>query len=109
MMVWMSGRCLNVLSGEWRQMRLAARLRGARLAANQQSWKVIGLLVGMGLIRSSGRAERMGVALSLRSGDGDGIVPRRAWNPTDAMVAALGLCAGLLMIWASWSVTELQP
>jgi cobalt/nickel transport system permease protein len=109
MMVWMSGRCLNVLSGEWRQMRLAARMRGARLAANRQSWKIIGLLVGMGLIRSSVRAERMGVALSLRSGNSAGIIPRRIWNRTDLMVAATALGVGILMIWVSHSTTELLP
>lgn len=109
MMVWMSGRCLNVLSGEWRQMRLAARMRGARLAANSQSWKIIGLLVGMGLIRSAVRAERMGVALSLRSGNSGGIIPRRIWNPTDATIAVTALATGMLIIWASRTAMEIQP
>jgi len=109
MMVWMSGRCLNVLSGEWRQMRLAARMRGARLAANSQSWKIIGLLVGMGLIRSAVRAERMGVALSLRSGNSGGIIPRRIWNSTDATIAVTALATGMLIIWASRSAMEIQP
>jgi energy-coupling factor transporter transmembrane protein EcfT len=101
MVVWMSGRCLTVLSGEWRQMRTAARLRGARLAADHRSWKVIGLLVGMGLIRSSARAERMGVALRLRTGDGNSQIPRRRWRGNDALLAGCALAAGTFLWWAT--------
>lgn len=101
MVVWMTGRCLTVLSGEWRQMRTAARLRGARLAADSRSWKVIGLLVGMGLIRSSARAERMGVALRLRTGDGASRIPRRPWRGNDALLAGGALAAGTLLWWAT--------
>lgn len=97
--VWMTGRCLSVLSGEWRQMRVAARLRGARLAADHRSWRIVGLLVGMGLIRSSARAERMGVALRLRAGDGTSRIPRRPWRTADALLAGCALSIGTLACW----------
>lgn len=99
MVVWMSGRCLSVISGEWRQMRVAARLRGARLAANGMSWRIIGLLVGMGLIRSSARAERMGVAIRLRTGESQGRIPGRRWKTRDSMLALSASAAGG---WACW-------
>jgi hypothetical protein len=63
----------------------------------------------MGLIRSAVRAERMGVALSLRSGNSGGIIPRRIWNTTDATIAVTALATGMLIIWASRTALEIQP
>jgi hypothetical protein len=51
----------------------------------------------------------MGVALSLRSGNSGGIIPRRIWNPTDATIAVTALATGMLIIWASRSAMEIQP
>ena len=86
---WLMGTFLPMLRAEIRQMRLALRLRGGKVTATLQGYHLISLLLGMSLWRSSLRAERIGVALRLRTaGPGSPPLP---WTLGQGLVLAAGL------------------
>lgn len=59
-------RYLDVISQEYKKMRRAMQARAFVLRTNQHTWKSIGYLFGMLLIRSVERAERISAAMKCR-------------------------------------------
>lgn len=64
------GRAFYILSGEWRVLEQAARLRAFRPRPNMHTWRTIGSLLALLLIRAHERGARMREAMLLRGYDG---------------------------------------
>jgi len=97
----MTLRYIGTLGEEYRRLRTAMRVRGFRAGSNRHSWRSLGYLVGMLLVRSLERAERVHGAMLCRGYAGHyPIVPSRRPNRRDwAFLAAAGLAmAGLLAV-----------
>lgn len=63
-------RYVNVLGDEYRRLRLAMKARAFSMGFNLHTWRSIGYLFGMLLVRSAERAERIVKAMKLRGFDG---------------------------------------
>ncbi len=63
-------RYLDVVGGEYRRMRNSMRARAFVAGTNRHTWRSVGHLVGMGLLRSIDRAERVTDAMRCRGFDG---------------------------------------
>ncbi len=59
-------RYLTVLADEYRRLRRAMLARGFKAQSNRHSWRSLGWLIGMLLVRSLGRAERVMGAMKCR-------------------------------------------
>ena len=59
-------RYLDVLHGEYQRLRTAMKLRGFRPRANRHTYRALGYLVGMLLLRSLDRADRIVAAMKCR-------------------------------------------
>ena len=64
------GRAFYILYGEWRALEQAARLRAFTPRPNMHTWRTIGSLLALLLIRAHERAGRMREAMLLRGYDG---------------------------------------
>lgn len=63
-------RYLEVLGREYRRMRLAMRARAFRPRSDLHTWRSLGYLIGMVLVRSLERSERVLAAMKCRGFDG---------------------------------------
>lgn len=86
---------------EYRRLRVAMRVRGFRAGSNRHTWRSLGHLVGMLLVRSLERAERVRAAMLCRGFTGK--FPIATPEPLQArdwlfLSAALGGIACLLVI-----------
>ncbi len=94
-------RYAQVLAGEYRRMRIAARCRGFQPAATRRGYQTMGHLIGAVLVHGIERAERVAAAMQSRGFDGrfHSIVPfRRRWyDPLLAAAVLLPLLA--LLVW----------
>jgi cobalt/nickel transport system permease protein len=94
-------RYAAVFGDEYRRLRIAMRVRGFRAGSNRHTWRSLGHLVGMLLVRSLERAERVRAAMLCRGFTGQfpialpGPLQARDWL---FLCAALGGIAGLLAI-----------
>lgn len=94
-------RYLGVLDAEFRRLRQAMRARGFRARSDGHTWRSLGWLMGMLLVRSLERAQRIRAAMKCRGFDGrfylfDGGV----WQPADTRFAALGATLlSALLVW----------
>lgn len=59
-------RYLDVLNREYHRLRTAMRARGFRAGANRHTWRCIGWLFGMLMVRSLERSERIAAAMRCR-------------------------------------------
>lgn len=94
-------RYLHVLAGEWQRLLTAAKLRGFIPRTNMHTYRTLGFLFGMVLVRAFDRSERVYQAMLLRGFTGRFRTVRRfAARLRDAAAAAcfLGLTAGLLAV-----------
>lgn len=66
----LSYRYVFVLAGELARLRVALRVRGFRSGANLHSYRTIGHVAGILMLRSAERAERVGQAMRCRGYDG---------------------------------------
>lgn len=64
------GRAFYILRSEWRELTLASRLRGFIPACNRHTYHTLGSLLGVLLVKSHDRSERMREAMLLRGFDG---------------------------------------
>lgn len=96
-----TARYVDVLHREYGRLRLAMRARGFRPAASLHCWRSLGYLVGMLLVSSLERSERIHAAMRLRGFDGrfhflDEHRPGRLdWGFGAAMAATVALLAVL--------------
>lgn len=94
-------RYAAVFGDEYRRLRIAMRVRGFRAGSNRHTWRSLGHLVGMLLVRSLERAERVRAAMLCRGFTGQ--FPITTPKPLQAhdwlfLGAALGGIACLLGI-----------
>ncbi|MEO5335919.1 MAG: cobalt ECF transporter T component CbiQ [Magnetospirillum sp. WYHS-4] len=88
-------RYVDVLQREYGRLRLAMRARAFRPRSDRHTWRSLGYLVGMLLVRSVERSERVLAAMKCRGFDGHlHLVDEMAFGPPDAAFVVLFL-AGL--------------
>lgn len=63
-------RYVATFGDEYRRLRVAMRVRGFRAGSNRHTWRSLGYLVGMLLVRSLERAERVRAAMLCRGYNG---------------------------------------
>ena len=94
-----TARYIDVLNREYARLRLAMRARGFRPRASLHCWRSLGHLIGMLLVGSLERAERIHAAMRLRGFDGrfhlldEHRLGRLDWGFGAAVAAALALLA----------------
>lgn len=94
-------RYIAVLHQEYGRLRLAMRARAFRLHSSMHSWQAMGWLVGMLLVMSLERSERIHAAMRCRGFTGrfhlcdDGRTGWLDWGFGAAQVASLGLMLAL--------------
>jgi cobalt/nickel transport system permease protein len=77
-------RYLAVLSGEYSRLRRAMSARGFRAKSDRHSWRALGWLIGMLLVRSQDRAERIVKAMQCRGFNGHCyLLSQQQWNRRD--------------------------
>ncbi len=98
-------RYLDVLQRDYAQLRRAMRVRGFRARVDRHSLRSIGYLVGMLLVRSFDRSERILNAMRCRGFDGT--FRHDALTPPDRGDAMLGALTGLAIgacVWVELAV-----
>ncbi len=93
-------RYLFLLADELGRMRVALRVRGFRNRPNHHSYRLIGQLAGILLVRSSERAERVSQAMRCRGFDGRfrSLSDFRT-HPADVLFLVLLVLAGVGLWW----------
>ncbi len=97
-------RYLDVLHEEYARLRNAMRIRCFRPRADRRTWRAIGWLAGMLLVKSHERAERVLAAMKCRGFKGEFHVLRHfTLDRADAAFAVAGLALFLSMGWLEWA------
>jgi cobalt/nickel transport system permease protein len=94
-------RYLGVLHDEYQRLRQAMRTRGFVARSNAHTWRSLGWLLGMLLVRSLERSQRILEAMKCRGFNGRFyLMDGRHWRPGDTCFALLGilLLASLLAL-----------
>ncbi len=87
-------RYLGVLYEEYGRLRQAMRTRGFRARSDRHTWRSLGWLMGMLLVRSLERAERIVAAMKCRGFNGRFyLLDGRPWRAADSGFALLLLLA----------------
>lgn len=96
-------RYLDVVGAEYRRMRNSMRARAFVPRSNLHTWRSVGYLVGMGLLRAIDRAERITNAMRCRGFDGRyPVLYPFNWRGLDTVVAT---CALIIFIGAAvWAM-----
>jgi len=94
-------RYIGVLFDEYRRLRLAMRARAFVAGSNRHTWRTFGWLLGMLLVRSLERSERILAAMKCRGFNGRlYLVKQNIWSRHDtlALLLVLGLSGTLLLL-----------
>lgn len=94
-------RYIGVLFEEYRRLRLAMRARAFVAGSNRHTWQSFGWLVGMLLVRSLERSDRILSAMKCRGFNGRFyLVGQYAWQRHDTLLLllVLGLAGTLLLL-----------
>ena len=87
-------RYLDVLDNEYRRLRQAMNSRGFRARSDRHSWRSLGWLMGMLLVRSLERSRRILAAMKCRGFNGRFYLPDPCpWRSGDTLFAIAGLLA----------------
>lgn len=101
----LSYRYLFLMQAESRSIRTAMRARGHVFRFNGRTFAVLGNVIGMLLIRSMERADRVYLAMTARGFDGR-FRPREQWHscPADAVKSAVlvAMAAGIVLLDRMW-------
>ncbi|MBL4787235.1 MAG: cobalt ECF transporter T component CbiQ [Cohaesibacteraceae bacterium] len=90
-------RYIDVLHDEYKRSRLAMKARGFRSGSNMHSYRTFGYLVGMILVRSMERSERILMAMKCRGFQGRlYVLDQLKWRLPDSYLAAILLCVCLM-------------
>lgn len=93
-------RYVHVIAAEWQRLRTSARLRGFVPGTNPRTYAVIGNLVGMVLVNSFDRSQRVYQAMILRGFSGKFTTLARFRATTrDTVLAGCGVVAITALIW----------
>jgi cobalt/nickel transport system permease protein len=97
----LSYRYVFVLAGELARLRVALRVRGFRSGANLHSYRTIGHVAGILMLRSAERAERVGQAMRCRGFDGRfrSLTTFRTTAADVVLWAGVGAGAAGLAVW----------
>jgi len=94
-------RYISVLFDEYRRLRLAMRARAFVAGSNRHTWRTFGWLVGMLLVRSLERSERILAAMKCRGFNGRlYLVKQNIWSRHDTLglLLSLSLSGTLLLL-----------
>ncbi len=94
-------RYIHVLFDEFQRLRLAMRARAFRPANNRHSWRSLGWLMGMLLLRSFQRAQRIDAAMRCRGFRQQfHLFDNLRWRPRDSalLLGAMALLIALLVL-----------
>jgi cobalt/nickel transport system permease protein len=94
-------RQIALVGDEYQRMRSAMRARAFVARTDRHSWRALGWLIGMLLVRSLERGRRVGDAMRCRGFAGSWSLLRgRAWQLPDSLFLAIGVavCFGLLVL-----------
>lgn len=98
-------RYIDVLSQEFERLRTAMKCRGFRARSNWHSWKSLGYLCGMLLVRSLERAEQILIAMKCRGFHGTyPLLHHFHFGRRDAQFAALYIIGLLLFVAGGYSL-----
>lgn len=92
------GRAFHILRSQWKELTEASRLRGFSPACNYHTYHTLGSLLGVLLVKSHERAERMREAMLLRGFDGKLRLScswRSGWQNCVFVIAALACLIAL--------------
>jgi cobalt/nickel transport system permease protein len=96
-------RYIDVLHHEYERLRRAMRVRGFRPGVNRHTYRSVGYLVGMLLVKSFDRSERIVAAMKCRGFDGRfRAVDARPMAGRDVAFAAAAVAATALLGWLQW-------
>lgn len=93
-------RQIELLQGEYRRLRRAMRARGFRARSDAHTWRSLGWLIGMLLVRATARARRLLAAMRCRGYRGRLVLlERRHWSGGDGLLVTAGVVlAGMLLV-----------
>lgn len=97
----MTVRYVSVLAQEYQRLRTAMRARAFTPASNLHTWRSYGWLMGMMLVRSLERSDRVLQAMKCRGYDGRfPVIDKQHWRKQDSLFlcTVLLLCGTLLTI-----------
>jgi cobalt/nickel transport system permease protein len=102
-LVLMCGRYLDTLSREYRRLRASMAVRGFRPGVNRRTYRAYGHLVGMLLVRSLDRSERVLRAMRCRGFRGQfHLLDHFHFAPRDAVFAAAVACLLAALAGLEW-------
>jgi cobalt/nickel transport system permease protein len=85
-------RYLGLLNDEYRRLRQAMRTRGFRARSDRHTWRSFGWLMGMLLVRSLERAQRIVAAMKCRGFNGRFyLLDGHPWRSSDSLFALFAL------------------
>jgi cobalt/nickel transport system permease protein len=97
-------RYLDVLHREYVRLRTAARVRGFRPRMDRHTYRTYGHLVGMLLVRSFDRADRIVAAMKCRGFHGRFFMfDHFAYSRRDVPFAVVSAAVLLALIWMEWA------
>ncbi len=95
-------RYVEVIHQEYHRLRDALRLRSFRPGCNRHTFKTFGYIVGLLLLRSIDRSERISEAMKCRGFQGRFyVLTPFALSPIDAVFAAAASVCVILLFWMS--------
>lgn len=99
----MTVRYLDVLEREYRRLSAAMKLRGFRPRTDRHTLRTYGHLVGMLLVRSFDRSERIVAAMKCRGFRGHFyMLDHFAYSRRDLLFAVVSLSALAALVWTEW-------
>lgn len=101
-------RYFSVLEGEYSRLRLAMKVRGFRPRTSRHTYRTLAWLVGMLLVRSLDRAERVYAAMKCRGYRGEFYLPHHfSFRPRDAVFVLVAAVLLFALGAAEWLTTGL--
>jgi len=97
-------RYIETIHIEYHRLRNAMKLRGFTACCSRHSLRSIGYLIGMLLVRSMDRADRVVAAMKCRGFRGKFyVLDRFRFRTTDAVLTMLFLCVLAALGWLEWT------
>lgn len=93
-------RYISVLSDEFQRLRTAMRARAFVARSNLHTWRSLGWLIGMLLVRSMERAQRIHAAMLCRGFNGRFyLVDSLEWRQRDTALLVVGMLSLIAPLW----------
>lgn len=97
----MTVRYVSVLFAEYSRLRMAMTARGFKASSSMHTWRSFGWLIGMLLVRSMERAQRVRDAMRCRGFNGQfHLLEQGSWQARDTLfLVVVGMLCVLPLIW----------